>query len=128
MSASRGDHVNQRRYFNDRTNFSYNQSSSRAAASNKGSVGSCRFRLATGRSEFSPIGFLRHLADRVARAVCMVSMRRRRLDEDSSSASLGRSKTLGASADSHRTAAVEDCIEFIHSSFSRSNSVTTTSH
>ncbi|KAG4989383.1 hypothetical protein JHK84_031941 [Glycine max] len=56
---------------------------------------SCKFRLPW-QSEFSPIEFLKDVADKVTKAICL------------------------------RTAAVEDCIEFIHSSFSRSNSVTAT--
>ena len=86
---------------------------------------SCVFRISW-HYEFSPIEFLKGLAERVTTAMCFGSVRRRSLNRGSSS--IGRSKLNGASSvDYYRAAAVEDCIEFIHTSFSRSNSLTTTS-
>ncbi|KAI4305219.1 hypothetical protein L6164_028600 [Bauhinia variegata] len=73
-----------------------------------------------GNFEFSTIELLKQVADRVTKALHLVSVRRSPLDSSSS----GKSRPVGISVDSHRTAAVEDCIEFIHSSFSRSNSTT----
>lgn len=75
------------------------------------------------RFEFSPIEFLKGVAERVKKAMCLSSNRR-----SSNRVSMGRSKTIGVSVDYFRAAAVEDCIEFFHiqSSFSRSNSLTIT--
>lgn len=108
---------------NEKTSFSWRQNSNRKSARNR-HVRSCTFRIPW-QSEFSPIELVKDLAERVTNALRLVS-RRRSLNRDSSS--LGRSASAGSSAASHRTAAVEDCIEFIHSSFSRSNSSTKTSH
>lgn len=83
---------------------------------------SCKFRLPW-QSEFSPIEFLKDVADKVTKAICLRSARK---SSNRGSSSMGRSKPIGVSVDYYRTAAVEDCIEFIHSSFSRSNSVTAT--
>jgi len=106
---------------NEKTSFSWRQNSNRKSARNR-HVRSCTFRIPW-QSEFSPIELVKDLAERVTNAL---RLRRRSLNRDSSS--LGRSASAGSSAASHRTAAVEDCIEFIHSSFSRSNSSTKTSH
>ncbi|RZB50974.1 hypothetical protein D0Y65_047712 [Glycine soja] len=80
---------------------------------------SCKFRLPWW-SELSPIEFLKDIADKVTKAICLRSARK---SSNRGSSSMGRSKPIGVSVDYYRTAAVEDCIEFIHSSFSRSNSV-----
>lgn len=111
-------------YFNEKTSLSLKESSSRKAGRNR-DVRSCMFRIPW-QSEFSPTVLVKDLAERVTSALRLVSLRRC-LHRDSSP--LGRSKSAaGSSVDSYRTAAIEDCIEFIHSSFSRSNSSTTTSH
>nr|KYP60144.1 hypothetical protein KK1_015592 [Cajanus cajan] len=83
---------------------------------------SCNFRLPW-LSELSPIEFLKDVADKVTKAIRFRSVRK---SSHRGSSSVGRSKPIGVSVDYYRTAAVEDCIEFIHSSFSRSNSVTAT--
>ncbi|CAK8537704.1 unnamed protein product [Lathyrus sativus] len=107
---------------NEKTSSSWRQNSNRKSARNR-HVRSCTFRIPW-QSEFSPIEVFKDLAERVTNSLRLVSQRKS-LHRDSSS--LGRSASAGSSADSHRTAAVEDCIEFIHSSFSRSNSSTKTS-
>ncbi|RYR79630.1 hypothetical protein Ahy_A01g004440 isoform K [Arachis hypogaea] len=77
------------------------------------------------RSEFSPIEFLKGVAERLTRAMCCGSVSRRRPLNKGLSTSVGKSKlTAASSVDYYRAAAVEDCIEFIHTSFSRSNSLT----
>ncbi|CAL0317785.1 unnamed protein product [Lupinus luteus] len=113
-------------YFNEKTSLSWKQNSSRKAGRNR-HVRSCMFRIPW-QTEFSPIVLVKDLAERVTSALRFVSLRRcLHRDSSSSSASpLGRSKLEGSTIDSYRTAAVEDCIEFIHSSFSRSNSSATT--
>ncbi|GFZ02228.1 hypothetical protein Acr_15g0008360 [Actinidia rufa] len=85
-----------------------------------------RFRL-TKNSSFSPVGFLRRVGARVARAMCFVSTRRRS-SRKVSSASLIKSRSY-TETDSHRAEAIEDCIEFLYSSSSlqRSNSVSASS-
>ncbi|KAJ1378546.1 hypothetical protein SESBI_47728 [Sesbania bispinosa] len=107
--------------FNEKTSFSWRQNSNRKSARNQ-HVRSCIFRIPW-QSEFSPIELVKDLAEKVTNALRLVSLRRS-LHRDSSS--LKRSESTGTSVDSYRTAAVEDCIEFMHSSFSRSNSSTTT--
>ena len=94
--------------------------------SKRGFSRNCRFKLPKG-SELT-IRYLKNLADKVARALQSVTTRKRQSPKDSSS--LGRSNpAFVAPVDSHRTEAIEDCIEFINSSssFSRSNSVTANS-
>lgn len=113
--------VNNKMSHNEKTTSSWRQNSNRKSARNR-HVRSCTFRIPW-QSEFSPIEVFKDLAERVTNALRLGSQRRS-LPRDSSS--LGRSASAGSSADSHRTAAVEDCIEFIHSSFSRSNSSTKT--
>ncbi|CAJ2652441.1 hypothetical protein L195_g006611 [Trifolium pratense] len=110
-------------YLNEKASLSCRQNSNRKSARNR-NVRSCTFRIPW-QSEFSPIELVKDLAERVTNALRSVSSRRSLHHRDSSS--LGRSASVGSSVDSHRTAAVEDCIEFIHSSFSRSNSSTKTS-
>ncbi|KAK7321341.1 hypothetical protein VNO77_31892 [Canavalia gladiata] len=108
-------------YFNEKTGLSLRQNSSRKSTKNR-QVKSCIFKIPW-QSETSPIELVKDLAEKVTNALRLITPRRS-LHRDSSS-SLTRSKSAGSSIDSHRTAAVEDCIEFIHSSFSRSNSSTT---
>ena len=94
--------------------------------SKRGFSRNCRFKLPKG-SELT-IRYLKNLADKVARALQSVTTRKRQSPKDSSS--IGRSNpAFVAPVDSHRTEAIEDCIEFINSSssFSRSNSVTANS-
>ncbi|KAE8729446.1 hypothetical protein F3Y22_tig00003715pilonHSYRG00180 [Hibiscus syriacus] len=77
-------------------------------------------------SEFFPVRFLKNLGGKAAKGLHVVSMRIRPSRKVSStSSSLGRSKPIVTPADSHRNAAIEDCIKFINSSASlpRSNSV-----
>ncbi|MED6158943.1 hypothetical protein PIB30_037671 [Stylosanthes scabra] len=76
------------------------------------------------QSEFSPAELVKDIAERVTKSLRLVPLKR---SLHRGSTSLGRSKSERSSVDSYRTAAVEDCIEFIHSSFSRSNSSTATS-
>ncbi|RYR72602.1 hypothetical protein Ahy_A02g006830 isoform B [Arachis hypogaea] len=66
----------------------------------------------------SPVKFLVKLGSKVANAIGIASMRRRSSRKVSSSA-LARSQSLAGPIDSHRAKAVEDCIEFLHSSSSR---------
>ncbi|KAK4268644.1 hypothetical protein QN277_025264 [Acacia crassicarpa] len=71
-------------------------------------------------ARLSPVSFLLRLGEKVmAEAMKVVSMRRRSSRKVSSSAMI-RSRSLSVgSSDSHRAEAVEDCIEFLHSSSSR---------
>ncbi|KAI4306634.1 hypothetical protein L6164_029895 [Bauhinia variegata] len=98
----------------------WNLNSSRRSR-RSGLEGSCTFKI-PGPFVFSPIVFLKQVAARVTKAMHLISPRRRHLPEDLSSSA--KSRPVEATVDFHRTAAVEDCIEFIHSSFSRSNSTT----
>ncbi|KAL9316600.1 hypothetical protein ACSQ67_017601 [Phaseolus vulgaris] len=107
-------------YINEKTGLSLRQNSSRKSTRN-GQVKSCMFRIPW-QSETSPVELVKDLAERVTNALRLISPRK---SLHRGSSSLTRSKSAGSSVDSHRTAAVEDCIEFIHSSFSRSNSSTT---
>ncbi|RDY03857.1 hypothetical protein CR513_12504, partial [Mucuna pruriens] len=68
--------------------------------------------------KFSPVRFLQQLGAKVASAIRVVSMRRRSSRKVSSS-SLVRTCSVSDPTDSHRAKAVEDCIEFLHSSSSR---------
>ncbi|TYI18813.1 hypothetical protein ES332_A07G119200v1 [Gossypium tomentosum] len=103
--------------------------SNTSAAGNKGvprsrSYGFMRCKT----SKFSPVRFLKHLGGKLARGLHVVSMKIRPSPKVSSSS--GRSKPFLTTVDSHRTAAIEDCIEFINSSASlpRSNSVSANPH
>ncbi|KAK7390637.1 hypothetical protein VNO78_25976 [Psophocarpus tetragonolobus] len=69
-------------------------------------------------SKFSPVRFLQQLGAKVASAIRVVSMRRRSSRKVSSS-SLVRTSSVSDPTDSHRAKAVEDCIEFLHSSSTR---------
>ncbi|XP_044474217.1 josephin-like protein [Mangifera indica] len=91
------------------------------------SVGIFSFRVPKS-SEFSPGSFLRRLGAKMARTRCFLSTPKRSSCKVSSS-TLQRSRSLADSIDSHRTEAIEDCIEFLNtsSSISRSNSVSASS-
>ncbi|KAK2430229.1 hypothetical protein P8452_43662 [Trifolium repens] len=122
MQTIASNKMSHKGYLNEKASLSCRQNSNRKSARNR-NVRSCTFRIPW-QSEFSPIELVKDLAEKVTNALRSVSLRRS-LHRDSSS--LGRSASAGSSVDSHRSAAVEDCIEFIHSSFSRSNSSTKTS-
>ncbi|KAL2332938.1 hypothetical protein Fmac_014151 [Flemingia macrophylla] len=98
----------------EKTSFSWKRNTRRRS--------SRKFRLPWA-SELSPVEFLKDVADKLKKTICFRSVRK---SSNLVSSSMGRSKPIGVSIDYYRTAAVEDCIEFIHSSFSRSNSVTAT--
>ena len=111
-------------YFFEKTSMSWKKNTRKRAARNL--HGKCCIIRIPWRFEFFPIEFLKGVAERVTKAMCLSSVRRS--SNRVSSSSMGRSKTIGVSVDYFRTAAVEDCIEFFHiqSSFSRSNSLTIT--
>lgn len=92
-------------------------SSSNRTARNRESFGKCRFRSLKGL-QFSPLSFLKHLADKVTRALHLMAMKRRpRHEQPAPAVPVASSKPLSVSAvDSHRTEAVEDCIKYINSS------------
>ncbi|CAJ1960329.1 unnamed protein product [Sphenostylis stenocarpa] len=104
----------------EKTSLSWRNNTRRSSANKHGR--SCKFRIPW-RYELSPIEFLKDVADKVTKAICLRSVRK---SSKRNSYSTGRSKPIGVSVDYCRTEAVEDCIEFIHTSFSRSNSVTAT--
>ncbi|KAH1115120.1 hypothetical protein J1N35_008498 [Gossypium stocksii] len=87
------------------------------------------------RREFSAVMFLKHLGRKVAKGLHLMSMRIRasshpKVAASSFSSSSRRSKPFVTPVDSHRSAAIEDCIQFINSSAAslpRSNSVSATS-
>ncbi|XP_077214405.1 josephin-like protein [Tasmannia lanceolata] len=91
----------------------------RAAGKRKTVAGIYNFRLPR-RAGFSPLRFIRRLGSNVARTIRVFSVRRVSPKTVPSS----RSGSLVSQQDSHRTEAIEDCIEFINSSCSlqRSNS------
>ncbi|XP_044506723.1 josephin-like protein [Mangifera indica] len=95
---------------------------SKVAGNKRWAAGSCGIRLPK-RSELSLVRFLEHLGSKIAKGLCFSSLRKRRSPAAVSSS--GRSKQSVIPVDSHRTEAIEDCIEFINSSSSlpRSNSV-----
>jgi len=109
-------------YF-EKTSMSWKKNIMKRAARNL--HGKCCIIRIPWRFEFFPIEFLKGVAERVTKAMCLSSVRR---SSNRVSSSMGRSKTVGVSVDYFRAAAVEDCIEFFHiqSSFSRSNSLTIT--
>ncbi|KAJ1381898.1 hypothetical protein SESBI_44747 [Sesbania bispinosa] len=80
-------------------------------------IGTWTFRLPKDHI-LSPVRFLLRLGAKVASSLRVVSMRRRSSRKVSSS-TLVRSRSLSDLTDSHRAKAVEDCIEFLHSSSSR---------
>ncbi|KAE8705633.1 hypothetical protein F3Y22_tig00110419pilonHSYRG00094 [Hibiscus syriacus] len=77
-------------------------------------------------SEFSPVRLLKHFGRKVAKG--LIRIFRPSLPKVISSSSSTRPKP--PVVDSHRNAAVEDCIQFINSSASlpRSNRLSATSH
>lgn len=108
-------------YF-EKTSMSWKKSIKKRAERNL--HGKCCITRIPWRFEFFPIEFLKGVAERVTKAMCLSSARRS--SNRVSPSSMGRSKTIGVSVDYFRAAAVEDCIELFHiqSSFSRSNSLT----
>ncbi|XP_017982419.1 PREDICTED: josephin-like protein [Theobroma cacao] len=125
--STKGSNKVSRKKGNNKVNASAMQKSDNKAAGNRGVTRSCGFMLCK-RSKFSPVRFLKHLGGKVAKGLHVVSMRIRPSPKVSSSS--GRSKPFVTPVDSHRSAAIEDCIEFINSSASlpRSNSVSANSH
>lgn len=94
-------------------------------AAKKRPGGGCGIRLPK-RSEVSPVRFFKHLSRRMARGLCFPYFKKRHSATVSATvSSSGRSKPSVIPVDSHRSEAIEDCIEFINSSASlpRSNSV-----
>ncbi|WVZ17136.1 uncharacterized protein LOC106773362 [Vigna radiata var. radiata] len=91
--------------------------SGRALGNKKRVAGSWTFRFAR-ESKFSPVRFLQQIRAKMVSAIRIVSIRRRSSRKVSSS-SLARSRSVSDPTDSHRAKAVEDCIEFLHSSSSR---------
>ena len=126
MSTKASNKVSQKKG-NNKENGSVIQKAITRAAGNRGVTRSCGFMRCT-RFEFSPVRFLKHLGGKVAKGLHVLSMRIRPSPKVSSSS--GRSKPFATPVDSHRNAAIEDCIEFINSSASlpRSNSVSANSH
>jgi len=112
--------MNQAGCFFENRSLSWRKNTRRSCTNKHGR--SCKFRIPW-LSELSPIEFLKVVADKVTKAICLRSVRK---SSNRGSSSMGRSKPIGVSVDYYRTEAVEDCIEFIHTSFSRSNSVTAT--
>nr|XP_027190513.1 josephin-like protein [Cicer arietinum] len=115
--------MNDTNYFFEKTSMSWKKNIRKRAARNFHGKSFCIIRIPW-RSEFSTIEFLKGVAERVKKLMCCSSVRK---SSNRVSSSMERSKTIGISVvDYYRAAAVEDCIEFIHihSSFSRSNSLT----
>lgn len=127
MSTKSSNKVGQKKE-NNKGNGSVMQRTDTGAAGNRGITRSCGF-MPCKRSDFSPVRFLKHLGDKVAKGLHVVSMRIRPSPKVSSSSS-EKPKPSTTPVDSHRNAAIEDCIEFINSSASlpRSNSVSANSH
>ncbi|KAI4356006.1 hypothetical protein L6164_000060 [Bauhinia variegata] len=90
----------------------------RVLGNRKKIIGTWTFRLPK-EARFSPVRFLLRLGAKVARTVRVVSVRRRSSRNKVSSSTFVRSCSLSSHTDSHRAEAVEDCIEFLHSSSSR---------
>nr|XP_018461520.1 PREDICTED: josephin-like protein [Raphanus sativus] len=100
---------------------------------NPGCTTSCGLRLPR-KTEATAARFIKHLGCKFAKGLRLVVMRKKRksppskVSSSSSSSSSGRSQPsiMPISNDSHRSEAIEDCIEFINSSssFTRSNSTT----
>ncbi|XP_054785117.1 uncharacterized protein LOC129291663 [Prosopis cineraria] len=71
-------------------------------------------------ARLSPVSFLLRLGEKVVAGAMKVVSMKRRSSRKVSSSTMVRSRSLSAgSSDSHRAEAVEDCIEFLHSSSSR---------
>jgi hypothetical protein len=94
--------------------------SSKVLRNRKRLIGTWTFRFHSRDSILSPVRVLIKLGAKVASSIRAVSLRRRSSRKVSSS-TLVRSHSLSNSnlTDSHRAKAVEDCIEFLHSSSSR---------
>lgn len=97
---------------------------------NPGCTTSCGLRLPR-KTEATAARMIKHLGCKFAKGLRLVVMRKKRKSQPSkvsSSSSSGRSQPsiMPISNDSHRSEAIEDCIEFINSSssFTRSNSTT----
>ncbi|KAJ4895410.1 josephin protein-related [Raphanus sativus] len=97
---------------------------------NPGCTTSCGLRLPR-KTEATAARLIKHLGCKFAKGLRLVVMRKKRKSppskvSSSSSSSSGRSQPsiMPISNDSHRSKAIEDCIEFINSSssFTRSNS------
>ncbi|CAH8383885.1 unnamed protein product [Eruca vesicaria subsp. sativa] len=94
-----------------------------------GCTTSCGFRLPR-KTEATAARLITHLGCKFAKGLRLVVMRKKRKSPpskvSSSSSSSGRSQpsVMPISNDSHRSEAIEECIEFINSSssFTRSNS------
>lgn len=118
--STRSNQVNNRAGICKDTN-SHKRNSSKRVAGNGWSAGSCGFRLLKRSELSSPVRFLKRLGGKVATA-----LRLGKRPSPRGSSSSGRSRPFVAPIDTHRTEAIEDCIEFINSSSSslpRSNSV-----
>ncbi|XVE79447.1 hypothetical protein DITRI_Ditri14bG0059600 [Diplodiscus trichospermus] len=129
--STKGRNSTSRKKGNNKANGSVLHMSSPRAAGNRGGTRSCGF-VRCKRSDFFPVRFFKHLGGKVAKGLHVVSMRIRPSPKvsSSSSSSSGRSNPFVTPVDSHRNAAIEDCIEFINSSASlpRSKSVSANSH
>ncbi|ESQ36170.1 hypothetical protein EUTSA_v10009101mg [Eutrema salsugineum] len=93
-----------------------------------GCTTSCGLRLPR-KTEVTAARLIKHIGCKFAKGLRLVVMRKKRKSPPSkvSSSSSGRSQPsiIPISNDSHRSEAIEDCIEFINSSssFTRSNSI-----
>lgn len=96
-----------------------NSSSNRTGRS-RGTFRNCRFRSPKSLKglQFSPLSFLKHIADKVTQALHFMAMKRRPHHERPVPAvPVASSKPIQVSAiDSHRTEAVEECIKYINAS------------
>ncbi|KAJ4977858.1 hypothetical protein NE237_008638 [Protea cynaroides] len=106
---------------NDLRSFSFKERSSNPGigGSRKGISGFSSFSVLA-KGGFSPMKYLQRLGTKVARAVSLVSVKRRRSRRRSSSkvssSNLTRSRKSIAPLESHQAEAIEDCIQFINSS------------
>ncbi|KAE9461018.1 hypothetical protein C3L33_07071, partial [Rhododendron williamsianum] len=124
MSARSSGRVSFKPDANEKTRTSHKQDAKKVSGENEGFTTSCRFRM-PGRSELSPLRFLRCIGDKVATALRFVSFRRRGRSSPNACSSSGRSNPSIAPLDAYRAEAISDCIEFINKSCSlqRTNSV-----
>ncbi|KAK1365493.1 hypothetical protein POM88_041054 [Heracleum sosnowskyi] len=90
-------------------------------------IGLWSIRLSSDHSKtsnaFSAEKFFRRIGEKMAKALSFVSMKRS--SRKVSSSTLPRSRSYAEPLDSHRAAAIEDCIQFLNSSscLRKSNSV-----
>ncbi|GLU18796.1 hypothetical protein SLE2022_350780 [Rubroshorea leprosula] len=126
MSTRDGNKPSQSKGINN-SNGSVTRNHHNMAGRSRGVVRSCGFMVCR-RSDFFPVRILKHLGGKVAEGVRLVSLKIRPSPKDSSTS--GRSKPFVTPVDTHRTEAIEDCIEFINSSSSlpRSNSRSANPH